>query len=56
MSVNDCVYQVFVLKMMDSEISAIKSRFGHFWWEYFSKTWHTVVHVILTGSLVSTFH
>ena len=43
MSVNDCVYQVFVLKMMDGAISAIKSRFGHFWSEFMSKTWHIVV-------------
>jgi len=43
MSVNDCVHQVFVLKMMDGAISAIKSRCGHFWSEFMSKTWHTVV-------------
>ena len=42
MSVNDCVHQVFVLKMMDGAISAVKSRFGHFWSEFMSKTWHTV--------------
>ena len=43
MSVNDCVYQVFVLKMMDGAISAIESRCGLFWLEFMSKTWHTVV-------------
>ena len=43
MSVNDCVHQVFVLKMMDGAISAIKSRCGLFWLELMSKTWHTVV-------------
>ena len=41
MSVNDRVYHVFVL-MMDGAISAVKSRFGHFWSEFMSKTWHTV--------------
>ena len=38
MSVNDCVYQVFVLKMMDCAVCAIKSRFDHFWSEFMSKT------------------
>ena len=43
MSVNDCVYQAFVLKMMDGAISAIRSRFGHFLLEFVLKIWHTVV-------------
>ena len=43
MSVNDFVHQVFVLKMMDGAISAVKSKCGHFWSEFMSKTWHTVV-------------
>ena len=43
MSVNNCVYQAFVLKKMVGAISAIRSRFGHFWSEFMLKTWRTVV-------------
>ena len=39
MSVNDCIYQVFVLKMLVGVISAVKSIFGHFWSEFMSKTY-----------------
>ena len=49
---DDCVYQVFVLRMIDDAIRAVKSLWCYFRSVLMLRAWCTA---FLTGSLVSTF-